>query len=430
MAIAYKSQGAAAATVTSGAALSPACPATVDAGDILIAHVCWKGTTDAPTTPSGWTLLSGPHNIGTTVAGRHWVFGMIAVGTEDGAAVSFGAPAVTTHRYARIYSFSGRVSGAITDLVSGFSSIPHATDPQGPSVTTASAGALAVALLTQSDDNAIAAITGMTGGTWSEPVAEHLTALGTGAMQSINVCTPAPDPGTVSGGAVVATNDPAGTIGFQIQDTGAVAHSQPANDSIAGSDAQAKAVGTAKADSAAAADAVSRAWVAGVTRGDFVAATDALGRAAGHSLADAGALSDSLETRLGHALSIPDSAGLTDSAAASAAGHHTRSIDDGLTAADVLAKGPRVARGDALVATDSLGKAVVAARADTASVTDALSRAAAMVRVIADMAVLADNRTAELGTGEAWPWFSGPTDLGATPFVGGLQLDSDIDFSD
>jgi hypothetical protein len=33
----------------------------------------------------------------------------------------------------------------------------------------------------------------------------------------VNVCTPTADPGTVSGGAQVATNDEAGTIGFEIR---------------------------------------------------------------------------------------------------------------------------------------------------------------------------------------------------------------------
>lgn len=80
MAVAYKSQGAGAGTGTNGAALNLSFPATVDANDILIAHVMHTGTTTAPTTPSGWTLLYGPANVGvTTVQARHWVFGKLAV---------------------------------------------------------------------------------------------------------------------------------------------------------------------------------------------------------------------------------------------------------------------------------------------------------------------------------------------------------------
>jgi hypothetical protein len=199
-----------------GADCNPACPATVNAGDILIGHVSIKGTSLSPTTPSGWTLLDGPRDVGTTVAARHWVYGKVAAGDEDGTTVSFSTDN-SAHTYARIYRYTGRVSGTITELVKGFSSIAHATDPQGPSVTTTETGALAVAAMTQSDNNAVAAIAGMSGGTWAESVAEYLPALGTGASLILNHCTPTANPGTVSGGAVVATNDPSGTIGFEIR---------------------------------------------------------------------------------------------------------------------------------------------------------------------------------------------------------------------
>lgn len=217
MAIAYSSQGAGVSTETSGAALSPLCPATVNAGDILIAHVFWEGTTTAPSTPSGWSPLSGPHVIESTVA-RHWVFGKIADGSEDGAAVAFGAPAVTTQRAARIYSFTGRVSGAIEELVTGFTHLSHATDPQMPTVTTRTAGALAVALVAQNDNNAMASATGETGGDWTEAVAEYTVALTPGFTLQIQTCTPTSNPGTVTGGTVATTDDPCGVIGFQIQD--------------------------------------------------------------------------------------------------------------------------------------------------------------------------------------------------------------------
>lgn len=218
MAIALKSQGAGVSTETSGAALSPLCPATVDAGDILIAHVFWEGTTTAPSTPGGWTLLgSSPYVIETTVA-RHWVFGRIADGTEDSGAVAFGSPAVTTQRAARIYSFSGRVSGAIDALVGGFSHQSHATDPQMPTVTTPAAGALAVALVAQNDNNAFASPTGESGGDWVEAVAEYTAALTPGLSLGLETCTPTANPGTVSGGSMATTNDPCGVIGFYIRD--------------------------------------------------------------------------------------------------------------------------------------------------------------------------------------------------------------------
>jgi len=215
MAIAHAGTGSNASTETSGAALSPLCPATVNAGDILVAHVFWESNVTAPSTPGGWTLLYGPALIETTVA-RHWVFGKIADGSEDSGAVAFGAPAVTTQRAARVYSFSGRVGGAIADLVKGFAETSHATDPQMPSVTTTQTGALACALVGQNDNNAFVSPTGESGGDWVEAVAELTAALTPGLSIGLCTCTPTANPGTVSGGNIATTNDPCGVIGFQI----------------------------------------------------------------------------------------------------------------------------------------------------------------------------------------------------------------------
>lgn len=228
MAITYASAGGGVSTETTGAALSPLCPAVVAAGQILLAHVYAEGILDSPSTPNGWTLLSGPHVIQTTVA-RHWVFGRVADGTEDGAAVAFGAWVSVNQRAARIYSFNGRVSGAIGDCVLGFAATSHSTDPQMPTVTTTVAGSLAAAFVAQNDNNALAAATGESGGDWVEAVAEYVAALTPGLVLQLQTAAMA-SVGTISGGAVAATNDPSGVIGFEIRDsvpavtgTGAVA---------------------------------------------------------------------------------------------------------------------------------------------------------------------------------------------------------------
>lgn len=216
MAITYQSQGAGVATEASGGALSPLCPAVVVANEILIAHCGYEGVTAVPDTPAGWTLLSGPHTIES--AHRHWIFGKIADGTEDGAAVAFGTPAITTMRTARVYSFAGWVSGTITDLVLGFAHLSHATDPQMPTVTTTIAGGLAVACGFQVDDNAIANATGETGGDWVEAVAEYTQAATTpDSCLFIQTATPTGDPGTITGGSIATANDPVGVIGFEIR---------------------------------------------------------------------------------------------------------------------------------------------------------------------------------------------------------------------
>lgn len=218
MSITYKSQGAGVYTEASGGALSPLCPATVDAGDILILHTHYEGITTVPDTPSGWTLLYGPCAVGLIPDGRHWLFGRIADGSEDGAAAALGTPAVTTQRGARIYSFAGRVSGTIRELITCLTNTAHATDPQMPTVRTTKAGALAVALVTQHDNNTITAAGAVDGGTWAEPVAEFVAAGLPGMNLQIQTATPTDDPGTIQNGAVAATDDASGVIGFQILD--------------------------------------------------------------------------------------------------------------------------------------------------------------------------------------------------------------------
>ncbi len=214
--ITYKSQGAGASTETSGAALSPLCPAVVDAGDILLAHVYFEGTATTPSTPSGWTLLSGPHVVETTI-GRKWLYGKIADGSEDGAAVAFGTPAVTTMRAARVYSAAGRINGTITQLVTQFAFTSNALDPTFPTVATQKVGARAFAFVAQNDNNAFANATGESGGDWVEAVAEYTVALTPGFSLGLQTCVPTANPGTVSGGSDNTANDPAGVLVCQIQ---------------------------------------------------------------------------------------------------------------------------------------------------------------------------------------------------------------------
>ena len=221
MAIAYKSRGATGATTeASGGDLNPICPVVVDANDILIGHCGYEGTTTTPSTPTDWTLLGGPFTIES--AHRHWIFGKLAAGTEDAALISFGTPAVTTMRTARIYSYSGWVSGTITDNVpaASFAHLSHATDPAFPAVSTTVTGALAIGCLFQVDDNPQADVTGESGGAWAEHVVdgEYVQALTTpDSCLHMYTCTPTGNPGTVTGGVCATANDPVGVIGFEIR---------------------------------------------------------------------------------------------------------------------------------------------------------------------------------------------------------------------
>lgn len=218
MAIAYKSQGAGASSETSGAAVSPASPATVDANDILIVHAYFEGTSTLPDTPAGFVILAGPYVIETTI-GRHFLFGKIATGTEDGAANALGTQAVTTMRAGRCYSFSGYEAGTLAEIFGGYAHVSaNSANPGMPTVTTTVRGSLAVCLVAVNDNNATAAATGESGGDWTEAVAEYTVALTPGFTLQIQTATPTANPGTMSGGTTNITNaDPVGILGFEIR---------------------------------------------------------------------------------------------------------------------------------------------------------------------------------------------------------------------
>lgn len=216
---AFGSAGAVdAGTVTSGAAWDPACPASVDPGDILIAHISCRDLVTDPVTPTGWVQLTLP--ISTTT-GRHWLFGKIADGTEDGAAVSFGIQAVSVNRSGRIYRFIGNdwTGQNILDMVLGFASASGTVAAVADqSVTTPRANCLALNFIKVDDNNTIGPFTGETGGDWTEPVAEASNNLGTGWMAQLQTAQMA-SAGTINGGSVtMSAADPWSVIGCYIRE--------------------------------------------------------------------------------------------------------------------------------------------------------------------------------------------------------------------
>jgi hypothetical protein len=228
VAIAYKSAGAGFATATSGASLACVCPATVDANDILLAHIYIRDLGSSPATPSGWTLLDGPRDNGSI--SQSWIFGKLAAGTEDGAAPGFGTNPIAVLRAGRIYSYSGWTSGTITQNVAGFAFEQGTTAAiVDANVTTPVAGSMAVNLCTISDDLPAPSFdptnTSVTGGTWVEPTAEFVTGTGLDGTLGIQNAIPTSDPGTIGGGTFTrGAADTWNMVGFYIRpDSGAVA---------------------------------------------------------------------------------------------------------------------------------------------------------------------------------------------------------------
>lgn len=150
-------------------ALTPTCPATVNAGQallLLIENRSNANETYTITGITGWTEIT--HAGGAAV--QMWAYIRQADGSEDGATVTCTASVGTAaaHR-ARIYTvdnvdFSGTPFEAV-----GTDHFPNATAISDVAVTTTLANELAFNVVgINAANNALGAMTGMTGGTWAE----------------------------------------------------------------------------------------------------------------------------------------------------------------------------------------------------------------------------------------------------------------------
>jgi hypothetical protein len=177
MTVSFVAAGAGNITITSGGQLTLTSPAS-EAGDLLIAHLFYGGSTTSPTAPGDWTLLRGPDSLNTPATnGRTWVYGKIAAGTET--TTNWGNPAVTTPRSGRIYRFNGVLNEAVATVVGGFGFAGPASSAtiSDQAVTTIEAGSLAVQLLAIADDNTMSTNwSGGSGGPWpNTPVVTAFT---------------------------------------------------------------------------------------------------------------------------------------------------------------------------------------------------------------------------------------------------------------
>jgi hypothetical protein len=223
---AWSSKGTAAATTVAGTNLQPTCPATINAGDILIAQVAVRNITTSSSTPANWELLDGPDLAGSGGGiGRFWVYGKIASGSEDSTTVNFGnfGGSTTNVRIGQIYRYIGNDwSGqTLTSVVTGFATNTAGTSASigMPSVTTPVANCLAVASLFQLDNNVPATTaSGESGGSWVEISSlSDSSGSDTGIMTTVHTADMVAA-GTISGGTVASGNDPWGTAGFYIRE--------------------------------------------------------------------------------------------------------------------------------------------------------------------------------------------------------------------
>jgi len=244
----------------SGAGVTASLAGTTAGNLILLQVLVDTGTGDAVTLGSITNLenLAGTDGAMTTISDvgtSATVNGLGTIGGDGanylyagrslGGTVSLTATggAVGFDLYFRLYEFTNVNAGtALSDIMENAGSEGNAsgagngiwranreataavTDQQ---VITNGADRLAVQLIAVNDDNPLVAFTGMTGGTWTEPVAEFASATGTDGAIGINVATMA-SAGTINGGSqTMAAADPWNVIGFALIPPAAGAVSDP-----------------------------------------------------------------------------------------------------------------------------------------------------------------------------------------------------------
>lgn len=212
----------------------------VTAGRVLIIHCLQDGATgSAVTQTTGVTSLSGTPDVATVIgtfsvgasaALHHLWIGRVP---SSGSLTIGGTNSSTEDLYIRAYEFANVNSGTtLADVLengsagsvaSGSGDVAQIDDV---GVTTLGVDRLALNFVAVNDDNALDAFTGMTGGTWVEPTAEHADATGTDG--AIGICTAGmATAGTINGGTdTMALADAWGVVGFALIGT-TVAAGQP-----------------------------------------------------------------------------------------------------------------------------------------------------------------------------------------------------------
>ena len=172
-------------------------PSGLQANDLLILQVTIRYTSGTPTTPSGWTLLSGPDTTSSTA--RQWIYYKFTTGSESSTqSITFPSDLSGVTLMARMYAFRGVATSSFTES-SSFGS-GNSNTISARTVTTTGTGRLAVSFVFVSDNNAVGPFTGMSGGTWTEPVNEYTTTEGSNGCIQLQTATMA-SAGTISGGS-------------------------------------------------------------------------------------------------------------------------------------------------------------------------------------------------------------------------------------
>lgn len=182
-------------------------PAAVAAGDAMLLRVAYSGTTVTLVTPSGWTLLAGPIDKGTT--NREYLLGRVAAGTEAGNTLTISASASSvTKRYAQLAAYSGADTspfGTPTSFVETTAGTTHAA----PTVNVATAGCWIVEF---AEDRGSPGSTTLTHGTYTQRDTQVGTGGGSMTAALADSNTTVSISGTAGGGTWTGTLSTANAI--------------------------------------------------------------------------------------------------------------------------------------------------------------------------------------------------------------------------
>jgi hypothetical protein len=221
------------------------------AGQVLIVHLLQDGSQTGANAPSVTSITNaedlagtdnvltyiGAFNVGATPEAYQHLW--IGRGLAAANAVITGANAGNDDIFVRIYRFDNVSTGTtlstvIENATAGATVSAGATDGTIADASVQSLGAdrLALNFVGINDDNAVAAFTGMTGGTWAEAVAEYADSGGTDGCIQLQTAAMA-SAGTIDGGTTTNSDatDGWGVVGFALIGT-TVADLTPRNPAI------------------------------------------------------------------------------------------------------------------------------------------------------------------------------------------------------
>jgi len=205
---------------------------TAVVGDVLIFQVLQDGTTSGAVSISAFDTgivenLAGTDNtmdyLGEFAGGgliQHLWIGRFISTTLPAFS---GANSTSQDVYMRFYRFADVNTGTTLADVIEQNGGTTPSEASGTSNTIADAGVittgvdrLALNFVGVNDDNAVAAFTGMTGGTWAEAVAEYASSTGTDGCIQLQTAAMA-TAGTIDGGTyTMAASDGWGAVGFAL----------------------------------------------------------------------------------------------------------------------------------------------------------------------------------------------------------------------